>query len=81
MLKDGTAYLTEPGYEVVSKFGADAKVLPPGSVDWNQVAAGKTTVHVRQKPRPTNSMGHIKFDLPYSDGIYLHDTPQEGAVC
>jgi murein L,D-transpeptidase YcbB/YkuD len=77
VLKDGTAYLTDRGYEIVSKFGAEAEVLSPNSVNWNHVAAGKTTVLVRQKPGPANSMGQIKFDLPYSNGIYLHDTPKK----
>jgi hypothetical protein len=29
---------------------------------------------VRQKPRPGNSLGKVKFLFPNSCGIYLHDT-------
>jgi murein L,D-transpeptidase YcbB/YkuD len=77
VLKDGNAYLTDRGYEVVSAFGGDAQVLPPDSVDWKAVAAGTAKVLVRQRPGPANSLGHFKFDLPNGDGIYLHDTPKK----
>ena len=77
VLKDGKSYLTDRGYEIVSKFGPDAQVLPPESVDWPAVAAGLAQVYVRQRPGPANSLGQFKFDLPDGDGIYLHDTPKK----
>src|SRR5437764_13016753 len=77
VLKDGNAYLTDRGYEVVSGWGPDAQVIPPDSVDWKAVAAGNLKVYVRQRPGPANSLGHFKFDLPNGDGIYLHDTPKK----
>ena len=77
VLKDGTAYLNERGYEVISAFGANAQVLSPDSVDWAKVAAGEAEVRMRQRPGPANSMGQMKFDLPQSNGIYLHDTPKK----
>jgi murein L,D-transpeptidase YcbB/YkuD len=77
VLKGGTAYLTDRGYEVVSGWGPDARVLSPDSVDWKAVAAGTAQVYVRQRPGPANSLGQFKFDLPNGDGIYLHDTPKK----
>src|SRR4051794_33186460 len=77
VLQDGDAYLTQRGYEVVSKWGPDAQVLSPDSVDWKAVAAGQAQVYVRQRPGPANSLGHFKFDLPDGNGIYLHDTPKK----
>jgi len=77
VLQDGDAYLTQRGYEIVSKWGPDAEVLSPDSVDWKAVAAGRATVYVRQRPGPANSLGYFKFDLPDGDGIYLHDTPKK----
>lgn len=75
--KSGIGYLTKRGYEVVSDFGDGPRVLSPDSVDWEAVAAGRSTVHVRQRPGPENSMGQMKFNLAYSNGIYLHDTPNK----
>jgi len=77
VLKDGDAYLTQQGYEVVTAFARDARVLPADSVNWKAVAAGETKVYVRQLPGPANSLGHFKFDLPNGNGIYLHDTPKK----
>lgn len=77
VLKDGDAYLTHQGYEVVSGWGADARVIPADQVDWKAVAAGETQIDVRQLPGPANSLGQFKFDLPHGDGIYLHDTPKK----
>jgi murein L,D-transpeptidase YcbB/YkuD len=77
VLKDGDAYLTMQGYQVVSGWGPDAQVLSPDSVDWKAVAAGQTQIYVRQQPGPANSLGHFKFDLPDANGIYLHDTPRK----
>lgn len=76
VLKEGDAYLNKQGYEVVSSFG-DPHLLSPDEVDWKGVAAGTVMVKVRQKPGPANSLGQFKFDIPYSDGIYLHDTPKK----
>ena len=77
VLKDGFTYLTDRGYQVVTKFGADAQILSQDSIDWKAVAAGETKVYVRQLPGPANSLGQFKFNLPDGDGIYLHDTPKK----
>jgi murein L,D-transpeptidase YcbB/YkuD len=77
VLKLGPAYLSQRGYQVVSAFGPDARVIPPEQVDWKGVAAGTAQILVRQQPGPANSLGQFKFDLPDGDGIYLHDTPKK----
>lgn len=77
VLKYGTAYLTERGYEVLSSFGGGSRVIDPESVDWKAVAAGHATAYVRQKPGPANSMGEMKFSLAAGGDIYLHDTPRK----
>jgi murein L,D-transpeptidase YcbB/YkuD len=77
VLQDGDSYLTQRGYEIVSKFGPDARVIPPDEIDWKAVAAGQQEILVRQQPGPANSLGRFKFDLPDGDGIYLHDTPKK----
>ncbi len=77
VLKDGNAYLNQQGYEILTGWGPDAHMLSPDSIDWKAVAAGNAQVYVRQRPGPANSLGHYKFDIPDSDGIYLHDTPKK----
>jgi murein L,D-transpeptidase YcbB/YkuD len=75
VLKRGPAYLKEKGYEVMSDWSDNARVLPASSVDWKSVAAGRTQIRLRQKPGPANSMGEMKFMFPNAQGIWLHDTP------
>jgi murein L,D-transpeptidase YcbB/YkuD len=77
VLRLGIKYLTDHGYEVVTSFGPDAEIIDPTTVDWQAVADGRETVHVRQRPGPANSMGRIKFSLAMGDGIFLHDTPRK----
>jgi len=76
----GRAYLNEKGYEIVSSFGPEGRVLDPMSVDWKGVVAGRVQVNMRQKPGPANSMGRMKFMFPNAQGIWLHDTPEQEKI-
>ena len=77
VVNSGNAYLKANGYQLLSSWDANAKVISPDTVDWAAVAAGRTEVRLRQLPGPTNSMGKMKFMFPNAQGIYLHDTPQK----
>ena len=80
ILKEGRAYFTKRGYDLVDRFGPDAHVLDPMSVDWKAVAAGRVQVNLRQRPGPANSMGRMKFMFPNAQGIWLHDTPEKEKI-
>jgi L,D-transpeptidase YcbB len=80
ILKEGRAYFTKRGYDLVDHFGPDAHVLDPMSVDWHAVAAGRVKVNLRQRPGPANSMGRMKFMFPNQAGIWLHDTPEKEKI-
>ena len=76
VLKRGNAYLKEKGYEILSDWSDNARVVDWKTVDWNGVVAGRVHVRMRQKPGPANSMGRMKFMFPNEQGIWLHDTPE-----
>ena len=80
ILKEGRAYFTKRGYDLVDHFGPDAHVLNPMSVNWHAVAAGQVKVNLRQRPGPANSMGKMKFMFPNAEGIWLHDTPEKEKI-
>jgi murein L,D-transpeptidase YcbB/YkuD len=80
ILKEGRAYFTKRGYDLVDQFGPEAHVLNPMSVDWKAVAAGRLQVKLRQRPGPANSMGKMKFMFPNEQGIWLHDTPEREKI-
>jgi murein L,D-transpeptidase YcbB/YkuD len=80
ILKEGRAYFTKRGYDLVDQFGPNAHVLDPMSVDWHAVAEGRVKVNLRQRPGPANSMGRMKFMFPNQAGIWLHDTPEKEKI-
>ena len=77
VLSRGKSYLKEHNYQVITKLGLDADPVPNDSVDWADVAAGKSTIFVRQLPGPYNSMGKLKFGFANAEDVYLHDTPDK----
>ena len=80
VVKDGTAFLKARGYQLLSSWDDDAKVVSPETVDWVAVAEGRSQVRLRQLPGPANAMGKMKFMFPNAQGIYLHDTPEKNLL-
>ena len=76
VVKQGLPYLDKMGYEIVSDWTRDAKIIDPKTVDWKGVNDGKVEVMIRQKPGPQNFMGRMKFMFPNQFGVYLHDNPR-----
>ena len=77
VVAQGTSYLTDREYQVLSDWSDNPQILDPDSIDWKAVAAGRQEVRLRRLPSPANSMGGIKFMMPNDFGIYLHDTPDK----
>lgn len=75
VVAQGTSYLSEREYEVLSDWSDNPTVLDPATIDWPAVVAGRKEIRLRRLPSPANSMGMIKFMMPNDFGIYLHDTP------
>lgn len=66
-------YLSDRNIKVFDGWGEDAKELNPKRVKWDKVDAD--SIMFVQDPGTTNSLGRIKFMMPNSMAIYLHDTP------
>lgn len=71
------ASLRSLGFEALSDWSSEARLLDPARIDWAAVAAGTRELRVRQLPGKTNAMGRMKFMFPNDLGIYLHDTPDK----
>ncbi|MFC7498676.1 murein L,D-transpeptidase [Enterovirga sp. GCM10030262] len=76
-LVDRGTTLRAMGYEALSDWTHDARVLEPDEIDWDAVASGRQELRVRQLPGKGNAMGKMKFMFPNDLGIYLHDTPDK----
>ncbi|WP_445497892.1 L,D-transpeptidase [Photorhabdus sp. SF281] len=68
-------YFQRRGYVIFSNWRADASVIDPYTIDWNVITPANFPYRVWQAPGPANSLGRYKFNMPNSDAIYLHDTP------
>ena len=77
VMEQGLTYLSDRRYQIFDGWGDDAALVDPATVDWAAVAKGEQELRVRQLPGGGNSMGAVKFMMPNSYGIYLHDTPNK----
>lgn len=74
-VKQDPGYLYKHNYTLLSGWSNDAEVIDPSMIDWRMVSAASFPYRIRQAPGATNSLGRYKFNMPSSDAIYLHDTP------
>jgi murein L,D-transpeptidase YcbB/YkuD len=68
-------YLQRNGFTLLSSYGEDAQVVDPASLDWSMLSPSHFPYRMRQLPGDKNALGRYKFNMPSSDAIYLHDTP------
>jgi L,D-transpeptidase YcbB len=72
MRKDPT-YLTKNNIHIL---GPDGNDIDPTTIDWSTEDAAK--FRFRQDPGSGNAMASVKINFPSPDGVYMHDTPQQG---
>lgn len=68
-------YLARHNYTVLRGWSSNAEVIDPYMVDWGTITPGNLPFRFQQAPGDHNSLGRYKFNMPSSDAIYLHDTP------
>jgi len=67
-------YLERHGYTVLRGWNSK-EAIDPWNVDWATITPANLPFRFQQAPGATNSLGRYKFNMPSSDAIYLHDTP------
>ncbi|MFS2057178.1 L,D-transpeptidase [Kosakonia cowanii] len=67
-------YLERHGYTVLRGWNSK-EPIDPTMVDWATITPSNLPFRFQQAPGVTNSLGRYKFNMPSSDAIYLHDTP------
>ncbi|MBJ3815270.1 L,D-transpeptidase [Shimwellia pseudoproteus] len=67
-------YLDRHGFTMMRGWGS-SEPINPRQVNWSGITETNLPYRFQQKPGPTNSLGRYKFNMPSSDAIYLHDTP------
>lgn len=67
-------YLERHGYTVIRGWNSK-ETIDPWMVDWATITPANLPFRFQQAPGAHNSLGRYKFNMPSSDAIYLHDTP------
>ena len=73
-VQNDPGYLDRHGYTVMRGWSS-REAINPYHVDWSTITASNLPFRFQQAPGATNSLGRYKFNMPSSDAIYLHDTP------
>lgn len=74
-VKKDPGYLAKQNMKVFQGWGAEAKTIDPGTIDWQKITARNFSYRFRQDPGPANALGRVKFMFPNRFNVYLHDTP------
>ncbi len=72
-LRQQPDYLTQRNIKILPDWGTSTPIAPD-SIDWQTLNPQNFPYRLRQDPGPGNALGHIKFVIPNSRAIYLHDT-------
>ncbi|WP_417642250.1 L,D-transpeptidase [Enterobacter kobei] len=67
-------YLERHNYTVLRGWNSK-ETIDPWQVDWGTITPSNLPFRFQQAPGAHNSLGRYKFNMPSSDAIYLHDTP------
>jgi len=74
-VRQDPGYLERLGYSIYEGWSNGAESIDPWMVDWSMITERNLPFRFQQKPGQHNALGRYKFNMPNSDSIYLHDTP------
>lgn len=74
LIQRDPGYLTDRGIRVFTSYAADAAELDPWAIDWWAITPATFPFRLRQDPGHDNPLGRVKFMLPNTFAVYLHDT-------
>jgi murein L,D-transpeptidase YcbB/YkuD len=67
--------MMERGFRLFQVIGGERVEVDPREVDWSQLSRSRFPYYVRQDSGDGNALGRIKFVMPNSEAIFMHDTP------
>jgi len=74
-VRQDPGYLERLGYSIYEGWSHGAESIDPWMVDWSMITERNLPFRFQQKPGQHNALGRYKFNMPNSESIYLHDTP------
>lgn len=70
--------MMEKGFRVYSYADGERVEVDPTGIDWRSINPERFPYVIRQDAGDGNALGRIKFIMPNSEDIYMHDTPDRG---
>ena len=70
--------MRERGFRLFRTVDGQRVEVDPAEVDWSRVTRNNFPFFVRQDAGDANALGRIKYIMPNSDAIFMHDTPDRG---
>lgn len=67
--------MAEKGFRVYTTVDGERVEVDPRTIDWHSVRRERFPYLVRQDAGAANALGRIKFIMPNSEDIFMHDTP------
>jgi murein L,D-transpeptidase YcbB/YkuD len=67
--------VVDRGFRIFQFADGERVEVDPRTVDWSQYNAQRFPFVIRQDAGDANALGRIKFIMPNSDDIFMHDTP------
>jgi murein L,D-transpeptidase YcbB/YkuD len=67
--------MMEKGFRVFGFAEGQRVEIDPTTIDWQTVNSRRFPYFIRQDAGDTSALGRIKFIMPNTEDIYLHDTP------
>ena len=73
-IRSNPDYLSQHNYRLLRFSDGKATEVDPWNVDWDSVNQNHFPYLIRQDAGDDNALGKVKFNIPDSGAIYLHDT-------
>ena len=78
LLQRNPLALTRNGTRIYQRVDGEVVEVDPTTVDWRSYSRTNFPFSMRQDPGEANALGRIKFVMPNSEDIFMHDTPDRG---
>lgn len=78
MLQRNATALQRSGTRIYQRVDGETVEVDPTTIDWRSYSRTNFPFSIRQDPGEANALGRIKFIIPNSEDIFMHDTPDRG---
>jgi murein L,D-transpeptidase YcbB/YkuD len=67
--------MAQRGFRIFQRVGGEVVEVDPTTVNWHAIHPDRFPYFIRQDAGDANALGRLKFNMPNTEDIFLHDTP------